>query len=394
MELTTHEDHCIPYCADPRHAEDTLFFVAEEDWRLYEEDCKGEEGPGAKDAPTGREEEVEKPKTFEEAMEGRDRMAKRGKVKQEEETEPTANTGGGKQSLQPGKEEKWAPEFDGYFNKTKKPRTEDMGQCSTELVDMVMLCNAASRVGAGDLIWLSWNTTKAGRQEAPGFGSQLIALTADGARTLAANWSKWFPRAEHFDVALKQLLEKDNDCRKNLAAGYLFPALGHWDSHESMHGFGVRHMHWRERWINSGTRATPELTAEGRWQTFQIREFIPKGWSPVLRESIKFPEDSEELQWWTAALSVDPTLTEGMTRMSSQPFAKAKTDQGQLRAVDPAKGGVDEDPAFGEVLISPNQIMHPKEWKRESESYWRKFRGLVSCFERRNFTNNPKKVCQ
>ena len=40
VELTTHEDHCIPYCADPRHAEDTLFFVAEEDWRLYEEDCK------------------------------------------------------------------------------------------------------------------------------------------------------------------------------------------------------------------------------------------------------------------------------------------------------------------------------------------------------------------
>ena len=148
MELTTHEDHCIPYCADPRHAEDTLFFVAEEDWRLYEEDCKGEEGPGAKDAPTGREEEVAKPKTFDEAMEGRERMAKRGKVKQEEETEPTANTGGGKQSLQPGKEEKWAPEFDGYFNKTKKPRTEDMGQCSTELVDMVMLCNAAARVGA------------------------------------------------------------------------------------------------------------------------------------------------------------------------------------------------------------------------------------------------------
>ena len=28
------KDHIIPYCADQRHPMDTLFFIAEEDWRL------------------------------------------------------------------------------------------------------------------------------------------------------------------------------------------------------------------------------------------------------------------------------------------------------------------------------------------------------------------------
>ena len=30
------EDHILPYCADERHPPDTLFIVAEEDWRIYE----------------------------------------------------------------------------------------------------------------------------------------------------------------------------------------------------------------------------------------------------------------------------------------------------------------------------------------------------------------------
>ena len=35
------EDHALPLMADDRHAPDTLFLVAEEDWRLYRQDCKG-----------------------------------------------------------------------------------------------------------------------------------------------------------------------------------------------------------------------------------------------------------------------------------------------------------------------------------------------------------------
>ena len=33
------KDHILPYCADQRHPGDTLFFIAEEDWRLCESHC-------------------------------------------------------------------------------------------------------------------------------------------------------------------------------------------------------------------------------------------------------------------------------------------------------------------------------------------------------------------
>ena len=33
------QDHILPYCLSPKHAPDTLFIVAEEDWRLNASDC-------------------------------------------------------------------------------------------------------------------------------------------------------------------------------------------------------------------------------------------------------------------------------------------------------------------------------------------------------------------
>ena len=33
-------DLLLPYCADPRHAPDTKFFIIEQDWRLYPEDLE------------------------------------------------------------------------------------------------------------------------------------------------------------------------------------------------------------------------------------------------------------------------------------------------------------------------------------------------------------------
>ena len=50
------QDHLLPYCADPRHAPDTLFLIFEDDWRMYESDEPGPSSqPGDEDdedAPT------------------------------------------------------------------------------------------------------------------------------------------------------------------------------------------------------------------------------------------------------------------------------------------------------------------------------------------------------
>ena len=39
--LNQMEDHGVPYMADERHLPDTLFIVAEEDWRCYKDDSWG-----------------------------------------------------------------------------------------------------------------------------------------------------------------------------------------------------------------------------------------------------------------------------------------------------------------------------------------------------------------
>ena len=72
--------------------------------------------------------------------------------------------------------------------KGKAPRA-DFEHPSEELVDLVRICTAASRCGYGNLVWLGWQPGMPGeRVKEPnrvGFGSQLIAVSVQGAARLA-----------------------------------------------------------------------------------------------------------------------------------------------------------------------------------------------------------------
>ena len=51
----------MPLISDPRFAPDTLFLVAEEDWRLWKADCKKEGKLQPADLPEDRQEELSAP---------------------------------------------------------------------------------------------------------------------------------------------------------------------------------------------------------------------------------------------------------------------------------------------------------------------------------------------
>ena len=51
----------MPLISDQRFAPDTLFLVAEEDWRLWKADCKQGEKLAPEDLPEDRQEELSAP---------------------------------------------------------------------------------------------------------------------------------------------------------------------------------------------------------------------------------------------------------------------------------------------------------------------------------------------
>ena len=55
------EDHILPFMSDLRFAPDTLFLVAEEDWRLWRADCHRGASTRPEDMPEGREGELSAP---------------------------------------------------------------------------------------------------------------------------------------------------------------------------------------------------------------------------------------------------------------------------------------------------------------------------------------------
>ena len=294
---------------------------------------------------------------------------------------------------QPSDSDPFEPEYESFYPRVKKASPSELTACSSELVDIVKLCNAAARCGKKDLLWLCWNAGASVRKTAPSFGSNLIALTADGARKMQQNFQAWFGAKTHWDLALRYALEKNDTCRRELTAAYVYPAVGHYDEHESMQGNGVRESTWSKQWAQSGTRKPTELTAGKKWWDFEIRGFEARGNTPVLR-SVKFPEDSEELEWWTAGISMDATLTAAWKKRStsSQPPTGQAMNDGTWVNVDEDKGRVDKDPAYGEVFITCGQTVEALEEPKDTNAWFRIARGHQNMFLRRNFTNNPNKA--
>ena len=194
------QDHLLPYMADCRHTPDTLFFVAEEDFRLCRVHARwSPEKVAAQLAPqlSGFQEMPgEATISLEELY--RARIALVPLVGEEE-------AGALCESSNPAAE---AAATLGFYRRRRKPDAEEMNIVSQELEDLVKICTYASRQHAGGLVWLSWcglSEKSKGRKTVPCHGSTLVAVTSWFARKLLEN----FDMLEfcHFDIALRNLLQ-------------------------------------------------------------------------------------------------------------------------------------------------------------------------------------------
>ena len=289
--------------ADERHAPDTLFFVAEEDFRLFSRHstCQPEVLARVSEAayaasstsyaarhPSGGEDSSEPVALpLDELYAWRYQREPIG----EEGTSdlfgpPAAGT------------ESWRKLVGGLYQSAEKPKSSDIQAHGILefLMDLVKMVTAAARKGKVDLVWLSYDArTSKGRKCKVVHAATLIAVSAEGAKKLAdiVPDRSLFGADAHFDVLLIRYLEKYGN---QFGASYVYPSVGHYQAHlsQSSDHEGWRPARWEQNWIQEGTRVAHAEAGRTRW----ICGFCDKGVDWI--RDIHIPErGGEDLRWFT-----------------------------------------------------------------------------------------------
>ena len=167
------KDVILPYCTHPEFSDDTLFFVAEADWRLYKEHCT---------------------------------LDLRSKV------------------LESGISDCWEAPVDSDVWEGTDPHgsfqfRSGFSPPTQELEDLVMICNQAHRLNRGHVVWWAYNSRWFNRDGSiqkltnHGWslnnGSQLIALSKKGARFILDHIQPVV--SGHWDCVLRSFLHKHRE---------------------------------------------------------------------------------------------------------------------------------------------------------------------------------------
>ena len=239
------QDVLLPYMLDPRHPRDTLFLVAEHDWRCYEHD----DIPAAEWLPmtsglTQAASEVI-PSSSNEGLSWPEPVARHD--------DPPSGRGRGSG---PGPAAKR-----GRFGGIELPRfpQKERFLCSPELAHLVAFCNEAARRDRGNVLWLSWNSNGAASKKAEedklpirgiDFGSTLLAFTVDAARAVLDEARTAAPG--HWDLWLLQVLCRATALGRGSAMA--IPSFGNYGQrHRSLNVKGSRKSMWDKRWTAEGT---------------------------------------------------------------------------------------------------------------------------------------------
>jgi hypothetical protein len=139
------------------------------------------------------------------------------------------------------------------------------------LGDIISIITRASRMGRGNLVWLTWVAGTGDQDRQPQSriksGSTAIAVSKRGAAKLKAAFADGsFPHASgHWDLDLKSWLVKEQEL---VQACYLCPPMGnHW-AHTSGcdHKAGwVRPSSWGANWCCQGTRQSEDPRGREKW---------------------------------------------------------------------------------------------------------------------------------
>ena len=189
---------------DPVHPDDTLFLVAEADFRFYKADAMGEQANLDMEQAEQRAQRYEAQERASNVPPATDVQRLPGSDSADAQPMPGSDS-----DEQAAKDEiQWQdfvreeegvrsqyqapaqtlPVFEPRLRPSHKEGRE-RAECTPELEDIVCLCNAAARLQRGNLVWLGWNAQPGPERKCPdpckiANGSQLVAITAAGARWL------------------------------------------------------------------------------------------------------------------------------------------------------------------------------------------------------------------
>ena len=250
IQCVSAQDVLLPYMADPRHADDTLFIVCEEDFRLYERDqpsqaallwadaeplLRESQGSGASSSGLNREEAPPEP-LYKEALQTswQARNAASAAAMRRDTVSPSP----------------CVPPLQQWPSRTQKPKPADFENPSVHLKDIIRLCTAAHRHDRGNVVWLTWNGDTGKKAEIqPSYGSMMIGVSWLGANWLKENWGQVW--RGHYDLSLKWICE---NMSADLKASFVYPSIGHYASHGSGILLAERRAVWKEWWVQEGVR--------------------------------------------------------------------------------------------------------------------------------------------
>lgn len=298
------QDHILPYCLSPKHAPDTLFIVAEEDWRLQASDC----------VPL---EDTDAYRRYEEAMSMTNARRASNLAASSSSAEPVA-------ALAPPSPGYWEPlpdadynfddqgleavyvpvmededagpaaepvaaagEPDEWLRRTLKPMTKEVN-FPQSLKDVVRICTQAHRIGYGDFVWLSWDGITSKRKMHPSHATTAFGLTQTGARLLLEMFQAEVAPG-HIDHLFKQRLY-DDWWGGRMRACYVCKTIGGYVSHHSDVDLEGRENNFNAPWVQSGTRGGTERT---------LRRIQPENTHVLRRIKEDTVLDGEAFLWQT-----------------------------------------------------------------------------------------------
>ena len=253
MIVAFHQDVGLPYMLDPRHPEDTLFFVAESDYRFYPEDCIQDWYQIVMDE--GRPSLDENLQELSPAPAG---------------NEPSSPPGmGDEPSPSPAEQESEGHtkrrKFQGWQAAQRTTQQAGKVDISPELRELVQICNRAAMIGRGHFVWLGW-CPKGKKRSVPSYGIHLMAITKYGAQRLNESMTSGQIRKWHWDKVVREWLVKENfQNPKVMGACFVWPSVGYYQTHMSgcEPGIGVRVADWDQSYILPGV--CPKESDKERW---------------------------------------------------------------------------------------------------------------------------------
>ena len=270
---------------DPRHPEDSLFFVAESDYRFYPEDCVESWYEIVQDEEQPWLHEQLLVETAPPVMEDPPSPAPAT------DTEPSPAPA----EEAPARPPKKRRGYQGWMAAQRTALTANEVEVSRELRDLVQICNRAAMIGRGHVVWFGW-CAKATKRSLPSFGSHLLAVTKQGAAAMLDSMEKGILRNGHWDQVLKEWLTTGNyQNPKVLGASFCWPSVGYFQTHVSgcEPGIGTRVAVWDQTYVQAGVRPQKK-NDRSRWLACWPAE--SKGGAEWLEE-ISF--DSRRNQWIT-----------------------------------------------------------------------------------------------